>query len=251
MAKRKKIVIWVTYRKRYKMIFSLLAIIALVGLLSIELPNQDTIDEWSLPLSGKRIAVDAGHGGIDGGAESQSGLIEKDVTLAISLYLRDYLQQAGAEVVMTRIEDVDLASPGTKGFSNRKTQDLINRGKLVEGSEVDFLISIHLNSIPSSRWKGAQTFYYPKHQDSKRLAELIQHELVQNIDESNHRKSKTVSHVYLLKAVTAPSALVEVGFLSNPEEAELMAKESYQKQLAASIYRGALRFSAGESIENQ
>ncbi len=248
MRKRKKIVIWLTYDKRYRMVFTILAVLLLVALLSLELPNQNTLDEFSMPLSGKKIAVDAGHGGADGGAESKDGLIEKDITLAIALYLKDFLQQAGAEVIMTREVDTDLADPDTKGFSNRKRQDLITRGKLVEREDVDLLISVHLNAIPESRWKGAQTFYYPKHSDSKRLAELIQDELIQNIDENNTRKAKTVSHVYLLKAVSMPSALVEVGFLSNPGEARLMAQESYQKQLAASIYRGVLRFTTGETL---
>jgi N-acetylmuramoyl-L-alanine amidase len=251
MRKRKKIVIWITYRKRYRMLLSILGVMVLIGLLSLELPNRSTIDEFSLPLSGKRVAVDAGHGGADGGAESKEGLIEKDITIAIALYLRDYLQQAGAEVIMTREEDVDLAEPGTKGFSNRKRQDLITRGKLVEESDVDFMISVHLNAIPQSRWKGAQTFYFPNQDDSKLLAELIQDELVKNIDESNNRKAKSVSHVYLLKAVSAPSALVEVGFLSNPGEARLMAQTDYQKKLAASIYRGVLRYTAGESLGSE
>ena len=97
-------------------------------LLTQSMPAAKTWSYWTLPLSGKTIAIDAGHGGVDGGAVSKQGVIEKDLNLAIALYLRDYLQQAGAIVVMTREGDYDLATGDAKAYSKRKTEDLIEAG---------------------------------------------------------------------------------------------------------------------------
>jgi len=222
-------------------------VILLFTLMTYDFSSTKTWTHWTLPLSGKIIAIDAGHGGVDGGAKSESGLEEKEVTLKLALQVRDYLQQAGALVVMTREHDEDLASPGTRGFSRRKTEDLINRAKLVTKEQADLLITIHLNSVPSSRWRGAQTFYYPGREQSQRLATFIQEEIRLNLNNTN-RKANTAQTLYLLKVLPIPTALVEVGFLSNPEEAQLLGNEIYQNKLAASIYRGILRFNSGEQI---
>lgn len=210
-----------------------------------EIPSSRTWTHWSLPLSGKVIALDAGHGGADGGAVSRDGIIEKDLNLAIVLYLRDYLQQAGAIVQLTREGDYDLALPDTKGYSKRKTQDLTERADKVQKLQADLAVSIHMNSIPSPRWSGAQTFYSPKNTDSKRLAAIIQSEL-RVVLGNTQRIAKQADTIYLLKKLEMPTALVEVGFLSHPEEADLLADEQYQRKVAAAIYRGILRYTSGE-----
>ncbi len=217
-----------------------------VILLTQEVPATRTWTYWTLPLSGKVIAIDAGHGGADGGAVSKQGLVEKDLNLAIALQLRDYLQQAGAIVVMTREGDNDLAEEGTSKLSKRKTQDLQKRAEFVKEKNANLLLSIHMNSIPSPRWSGAQTFFYPNLPENAVLASLIQDEIRRNL-ENTERLAATVNTVYLLKAMNeVPSALVEVGFLSNPGEASRLADSEYQKRVAASIYQGVLRFTAGE-----
>lgn len=243
--RRKRIVIWLTYRSGIKIMLSALMVGLVAMIFTYDLSLMKTWTEWSIPLSGKVIAIDAGHGGRDGGAMNREGLIEKDINLKISLYLRDYLQQAGALVVMTREDDKDLADPETKG--SRKRQDLLRRVEFVNHKKADLLISIHLNSIPSSRWRGAQSFFYPNHEDNKQLATLIQEEIKKNMENTN-RAASQVNTIYLLKALKIPSALVEVGFLSNPEESKLLADEDYQKKMAAAIYRGILRYCAGEKL---
>jgi N-acetylmuramoyl-L-alanine amidase len=205
---------------------------------------------WNMPLAGKVIVLDPGHGGPDGGAVSADGLVEKDVTLPITFYLRDYLQEAGALVVLTRESDRDLAEEGTKGLSRRKTQDLFSRARLIKSSRADALISIHLNAIPSSRWSGAQTFYHPSREANKRLATWIQKELVHKLGNTT-RLSKQNGEVFLLKTSPVPAALVEVGFLSNPQEAAMLRDEGYQKKLAAAIYYGILRFFSGERLPDE
>lgn len=245
---RKRIFIWITKKGLYKLIAVSGLSVALVVLAVSEFASTRTWKHATLPLAGMTIAVDAGHGGVDGGAESRDGkVIEKEITLLLALQLRDYLQQAGALVIMTREDDRDLASPDTRGFSRRKTEDLLNRAALIKRSQADLMVTIHLNSMPSSRWRGAQTFYYPKREESRRLAVIIQDEIRKTVGNTN-RVANTAPTIYLLKALEIPSALVEVGFLSNPEEAALLQDEQYQRQLAAAIYRGILRYASGETI---
>ena len=245
--KRGRIIIWLTFKGSMKIAVSAGMVLLVIVILSYDMPSTKTWTYWTLPLSGKVIAIDPGHGGVDGGAVSRDGVIEKHINLIIALHLRDYLQQAGAIVVMTREEDKDLASSETKGLSRRKTEDLINRVKLINGKHADMLVSIHLNSLPSSGSHGAQVFYYPSHEDNKVLATFIQDELRKNL-ENTKRLANIVNTVYLLKAVKAPSTLVEIGFLSNPEEAKLLTKEDYQKKVAAAIYRGILKYGSGEKL---
>lgn len=204
-----------------------------------------TDSSWSLPLSGKIIIVDPGHGGIDGGAVSKEGLLEKDVALNISLIIRDYLQQSGALVIMSREEDQDLAKPSTSGVRNRKVEDLKRRVQLVNETGGDLYISLHLNAIPSPQWSGAQTFYNRSIDENEKIAKFIQEEIRTNLENTN-RFAKPIGNVYLLKYAEIPGALVEVGFLSNPTEAELLNTEAYQQKIAASIYQGILRYFTNE-----
>nr|WP_052476082.1 N-acetylmuramoyl-L-alanine amidase CwlD [Cohnella kolymensis] len=225
-------------------IVSCLILLTLVIFLS-EMPSARTWTHWTVPLAGKIIALDAGHGGADGGAVSREGVIEKDLNLAIVLYLRDYLQQAGALVLLTREGDYDLASPDTRGYSRRKTEDLLQRADRVRDRKPDLTISIHMNSIPSPLWSGAQTFYHPQNPESKRLASIIQREFREMLGNTT-RVAKKAETVYLLKTLEMPTALIEVGFLSHPEEARLLADEKYQRKVATAIYRGILRYGSGE-----
>ncbi|MCF6411818.1 N-acetylmuramoyl-L-alanine amidase CwlD [Pseudalkalibacillus salsuginis] len=210
-----------------------------------QLLSNDSWSTWSLPLTGKIIVLDAGHGGVDGGAVGKGDVQEKDIALNISLKLRDYLQQAGALVIMTRETDRDLANDGTKRIRNRKTEDLLKRTEIVNSSEADMFISIHLNAIPSSRWYGAQVFYNPAIEENEKLAKLIQDQIRSNL-ENTTRKAKPISTVYMVRKAEIPGSLVEVGFLSNPNERELLKSKLYQTKLAASIYQGILRFYANE-----
>lgn len=244
---RRRLIVWMTRRG-----WTRLAIVALLIALTAtaffsELPTSRTWSHWSTPLAGKVIALDAGHGGADGGAVSREGDIEKDLNLAIVLYVRDYLQQAGALVLLTREGDYDLASPDTKGYSRRKTEDLMKRVESLSGGrKIDLTISVHMNSIPSPQWSGAQTFFYPSNPENERLAAVIQAELRESLG-NTERIAKKAETIYLLKKLSMPTALVEVGFLSNSREANLLADEQYQRKVATAIYRGILRFASGET----
>ncbi|CAM4085674.1 N-acetylmuramoyl-L-alanine amidase CwlD [Mesobacillus thioparans] len=215
-----------------------LAVLFLI--LQYDFTENDSWESWNLPLSGKIIYLDPGHGGVDPGAGDDDPF-EKEIALNVSLKLRDYLQQQGALVIMTRETDIDLADKGLKGYSKRKVQDLKRRLDLINESEADFFATIHLNAIPSSKWRGAQTFYSTNFKENKRAAKLIQEELRRNL-ENTDRDAKAANSIYLLKHTNKPGVLVEIGFLSNPGEAANLKQEAYQEKVAASIYEGMLRY---------
>jgi N-acetylmuramoyl-L-alanine amidase len=237
------------YMKKAKvaLFFAGIAIIYLI--IQFQFDSNASWKTWSLPLSGKIIVIDAGHGGVDGGAVGNDGTLEKDIALEVALILRDYLQQEGALVKLTREEDKDLASPDTKGYSNRKSEDLKKRLELINNSDASMFLTLHLNAIPSTKWRGAQTFYHRHFDESRRLSLFIQDEIRGNL-ENTTRSAKAINNIYLLKYAEIPGALVEVGFLSNPAERNLLKTEEYQKQLAASIYQGILRYYTKEKAPN-
>lgn len=203
---------------------------------------------WSLPLSGKVIVIDPGHGGPDGGAIGKDKTSEKAIALTVAEKTRDYLQQAGALVYLTREEDKDLASKGTKGLSARKSEDIRNRLSFIHEKEADLFITIHLNALPSTRWRGAQTFYSTHLDENKQLAKMIQAELIRNL-ENTTRQALHIQNIYLLKHAEIPGALVELGFLSNEAERELLKQNKYQDKLAASIYQGILKYVTEDEID--
>jgi N-acetylmuramoyl-L-alanine amidase len=231
-------------RKKIKWLGFIVGFIVLLILFQWQFTNDKSWESWNLPLTGKVIYLDPGHGGPDGGAVGSSTL-EKDVSLSITLQLRDYLQEQGALVLLTREKDVDLADEDTSGYSRRKAEDLKKRVKIINESEADLFLSIHLNAIPSARWSGAQTFYNGRFVENEHVAKYIQDELRRNL-ENTERVAKPIDGVYLLKNTEKPGALVEVGFLSNPQEEKLLSTEKYQVKVAASIYNGILRYFTNE-----
>jgi N-acetylmuramoyl-L-alanine amidase len=229
-----------------KIVFWLVGLVVLIMLIKIPLPEfaKETAGlNW--PLTGKTIVLDAGHGGADGGAVGRDDTLEKDIALAVTKKVRDYLQQSGAIVYLTRETDTDLASEGTKGLSKRKAEDIKKRMDLIHSHNPDFFLTIHLNAIPSTKWRGAQTFYNPKSDEGKHLAKMIQAEITRNLENTN-RSALAINNLYLLNKAEIPGALVEIGFLSNAEERELLKDESYQRQMAGSIYEGILRYVTDE-----
>lgn len=230
--------------RNVKIISFIIGALLLFLLFQFQFFQKDTWDSWNLPLSGKVIVLDPGHGGPDGGA-GDSDALEKDIALKISLNIRDYLQEQGALVLMTREDDNDLASPSTKGISRRKVEDLKNRLAMINESDADLYLSIHLNAIPSPRWSGAQTFYSPHFIENKRVAKFIQDELIRNL-ENTKREAKILKNIYIVKNANKPGALVEVGFLSNPTERQNLKNEKYQRKISASIYNGVMRYFTNE-----
>ncbi|WP_010095702.1 N-acetylmuramoyl-L-alanine amidase CwlD [Ornithinibacillus scapharcae] len=224
-------------------------LVILIALIRYPLPEVEQTTGFSLPLSGKTIVLDPGHGGPDGGAVGSDKTQEKDIALEVVKTLRNYLEQAGAVVYLTREEDTDLADENTKGLSRRKAEDIRKRMEFINTHDADFFLTVHLNAIPSPKWRGAQTFYYPKSDEGKHLAKKIQAEIKRNLENTN-RTELAINNLYLLKKAEIPGALVEIGFLSNEEELELLKDGTYQRQMAASIYEGILRYVTEEPEED-
>lgn len=224
---------------------------AIILLLCIQFPANKVLPNWKAmpqPLAGQTIVLDPGHGGPDGGAKGSNNTDEKDITLKVAKLTKDYLQEAGAVVYLTREEDKDLADEETKGFSRRKSEDIRKRMEFIHEQEANFFITIHLNAIPDTQWSGAQTFYYPSFPENKHLATMIQSEIITNLENTN-RTPLEIENIYLLKHTEVPGALVELGFLSNEKERALLESSEYQDQLAASVYKGVIRYMVEEMEE--
>ncbi|MBT9253578.1 MAG: N-acetylmuramoyl-L-alanine amidase [Brockia lithotrophica] len=192
-------------------------------------------------LAGKLVVLDPGHGGIDGGAMGLGGeIVEDDTVLAIARYLRDYLQGAGAYVRLTREGDYDLAG---EGRGRRKERDMRVRAQIMNASDVDLAVSIHLNSVPSPKWWGAQVFYGEDPPESACLAWHVQRALAEHL--GTPRLPKKRDDLYLLRVARVPTILIEAGFLSHPEEARLLLTPIHQRRIALAIYDGIARYAEG------
>ena len=181
------------------------------------------------------IVVDAGHGGDDPGKIGINDALEKDINLQIALKLQKILEQNNIKVVMTRNTDAGLYS---EGATNKKAEDMQKRCKIIEDSNALFTVSIHQNSYTSPEIQGAQVFYYGESQEGKELAEVLQKSLVAELDKENHRTAKANESYYLLKKTKTPTVIVECGFLSNRQEAELLSDAEYQQKVAVAISKG-------------
>ncbi len=194
------------------------------------------------------IIVDAGHGGFDGGATTDDGVPEKGINLNIALYLKEYLNFFGFQVVLTRDSDISTEDEGLSTIRSRKSSDLHNRMALMEKTQNAVFVSIHQNHFSQSKYSGAQVFYSKNFSsESSGLAESIQESIVYFTQPQNKRQIKPCgTSVYLIYNAVKPAVLVECGFLSNNEEAEKLKTEDYQKQVAFSIATGILNYYEGQ-----
>lgn len=204
--------------------------------------------EWNSVFGGQQIVsvnsllptvvLDAGHGGEDGGAVSKTGaLVEKNINLSITLYLKDLLEANGFQVRLTREDDRLLYDRTVDYHGRKKALDLAARRKIAEETENCVLVSIHLNAFPMEQYRGLQVWYSPNNEASLLLAEQVQSTVREGLQPENHRKIKpATSSIYLLHHATFPALLIECGFLTNEEEAALLGSEEYQQQLAFHIF---------------
>lgn len=219
------------YNKKRNLLFILFGLLILTGAITAHNKNAQTTGAGT----GKIVLIDVGHGGSDPGKIGINDVLEKDINLEIAKLLSVYLRANGYTVVMSRTTDCMLSAPDA---SNKKTSDLNARIALMEQSHADFVISIHQNSYPDSSVHGAQCFYYENSQEGKYLAECLQNALVKLADPDNHRVAKANNTYYIMKNSSCPVVIVECGFLSNYQEAELLCDESYQRKLAFAITSG-------------
>jgi N-acetylmuramoyl-L-alanine amidase len=192
-------------------------------------------------LSNKVVVIDPGHGGMDPGKTGVNGKHEKHINLAISKFLKKYLEKSGAVVVMTRTEDEGLYDKDSNSrVREKKRQDLRRRTEYAMRKDTNVFVSVHQNALPPSQSKyyGAQTFYYQGSVEGEALAKCVQESLIEGIDNGNKREIKSTREYYILKNTSVPAVLVECGFISNSNEEQLLNTEAYQKKVAKCIEKG-------------
>ena len=241
MYKRRRplLIMWISKR-------NLISACIIIGLLTavwflMAPPDVAVLAPFSEAVSGKKVVIDAGHGGIDPGAKAPGITLEKNVNLDIAMHLKRLFSKAGVYVVMIRETDQDLGPDDFQGgMARHKKKDLEARVNLANNSGADLFLSIHANSFPGQSWSGAQTFYDRGEAESNTWARAVQSELVNQLG-PNNRKVKSADF-RVLSDTKMPAILVEVGFLSNPREARLLADQEYRVKVAESIYQGTVNY---------
>ena len=184
------------------------------------------------------VAIDAGHGGADGGTVGTStGIVESELNLIYAKKLTKYLENFGINVVNTRSDNNGLY---TTFGENYKLEDMQKRTEIINNSGAQILISIHMNKFSGSGENGAQVFFEQNDADSQKLANSIRDILVANFD--NARKLTLAGDYYILNNTEPIGVIVECGFLSNPTEEKLLQQEEYQNKICYSIYSGIINF---------
>lgn len=191
-------------------------------------------------LKDKVIVIDPGHGGSDSGAIGPGKTQEKTITLAIAQKVKALLERAGAKVLMTRQTDVDVYGPNASA-----TNELQARANMGNNNKADVFVSLHIDAFTTPTVGGITTHYYEKTGYDAMLARNIQDQL-DDIDNFSDRGTKA-SGFYVIKRTTMPAVLVELGFISNPDEEKMLNTPQTQQQLGQSIVQGLEAFFAQAS----
>jgi N-acetylmuramoyl-L-alanine amidase len=183
-------------------------------------------------IDGKRITLDAGHGGTDPGTHGlATGVQEKNLTLPITKKVKQYLEKKGAIVYMTRTTDVDVYGPDATD-----RQELQARVDVAEQNKSDMFISLHINASENTSVGGFSTYYHPKTKYDIQVAQCIQDRIMKtaNVDDLGVR----YANFYVNKRSSMPGALVEMLFLTNRREEKLLMNSWFQNKLAKAIADG-------------
>jgi len=210
-------------------------ILFLLGIISINFIHVKA-NEMNLPLFGKIIYIDPGHGGADPGAMYKD-LKEADINLEIAKVLKKTIEKRGAIVYLTRDGDYDLARPNAY---QRKKSDLGTRARIINESMADMYLSIHLNAETSSLWRGAQVFYDDVNPKNEKIAEIMQKRFQKNL--SSKREYKEINNGYMYKNINVPGVLIEVGFITNPSDRYLLKQSTYHQKVANNIVDGIIEY---------
>ena len=220
---------------RYTSLLPIYAVI-LVALLSITIGGSKVISVISENTSvefRRTVVIDAGHGGVDGGATSCTGVLESQINLEIAQKLNDLFNLLGINTVMIRNTDCSVYTEG-KTISQKKISDLKERVRIANSYENCVLISIHQNLFTEEKYSGAQVFYAHT-PGSQKLAKSIQSSFIKTINPNSHRQEKQADSIYLMQHIQCPGVLVECGFISNPQEERLLRDKSYQQKICSVI----------------
>ena len=201
----------------------------------------------------KLIIIDAGHGGIDGGAVGYNNTIEKDINLSIAKKLETMLKCCGFEVIMTRSQDKMVGNQLPQGASIRekKVNDIKTRVSLINSHPDAVVLSIHQNLFSDSKYNGAQMFYSTKNSDSKAIASFLQNRFATMLQTDNERVIKPVANnIYLMNHIDNPAVLVECGFISNALESASLSDDTYQNKIAFVIFASLCDYFEKDTIQD-
>lgn len=190
----------------------------------------------SAAVQGHAVVIDPGHGGSDTGAIGFSGVCEKDVALAVALRTEKLLRAAGAQVIMTRTEDTDVSYAGDSAVHELQARVDVGRNH----PEAELFLSIHCNSFTNPDAHGMETYYYPKTDADERFATLLNEELA--AAGGLYNRGVKYANFYVMRHSPMPASLVELGFLSNPQEEALLGGAEYQETMAQAIFRAIVRY---------
>lgn len=223
--------------------FSILLVFSMI--LVIFMGNRAiTVISEGLPIKRTNcIIIDAGHGGVDGGATSCTGKLESGLNLEIALRLNDLFHLLGYETRMIRTTDISIHTKG-ETIAQKKVSDLKERVRICNDTENAILLSIHQNNFTDSRYSGAQVFY-SNQDESRQLAENLQTNFRGTLNPGSKRQVKKGNGIYLLEHITCPGILIECGFLSNHEEEAKLRNPDYQQKLCCVIVSGVTNFLDG------
>lgn len=210
----------------YILIFCVFLIVPLLGNHAVTVFSDAGIHRQT-------VIIDAGHGGVDGGAVSCTGVYESNINLEIALRLEDLMHLLGIKTVMIRTTDCSIHTEGNT-IASKKVSDIKERVRIVNTTANAIFVSIHQNHYSDSRYSGAQVFYNSA-PESKQIADVLQNSLRSNLDPENKRQCKKSSGVYLMAHINCPGVLIECGFLSNPDEEGRLRDFDYQKKLCCTI----------------
>ena len=183
------------------------------------------------------VVIDAGHGGIDNGSIGYSGTLESEINLWYAKTLNEYFSQFGFKVIMTRENENGLYGPFA---SNKKKDDMKVRQSIIENAKPDMVISIHMNSFKETSSRGAQVFYAKDSTTGHLLAQNIQNQFKKLLIKP--RNECQVGDYFIVTCTKYPSVIVECGFISNPEEEQLLLTEDYKNQVCYAVVCGTLSY---------
>ncbi|MBR3721391.1 MAG: N-acetylmuramoyl-L-alanine amidase [Selenomonadaceae bacterium] len=185
-------------------------------------------------LHGKKIGIDPGHGGSDAGAVGPTGAMEKEVTLAISLELKKLLEEEGATVIMTRETDVEVSPKKNKATA---TEELQARVDIVNDAKVDIFLSIHMDSFTNRTARGTTGYYFSTgSKESRSLADKVRANIVDALGTMS--RGTQTCNFYVVKHSDMPATLIEVAFISHPDEEKLLTSKEGVRKAATAIADG-------------
>ncbi len=180
------------------------------------------------------IVIDAGHGGMDGGAVGVRGVKESPLNLAVAKLVERGLNKKGFRVIMTRKDE--------NALGKSKRADMQMRRKIMRGDDISVIVSIHMNKFKDSSVKGPRVFYMEDSKQGELLATQILTTLCATIE--HPKRLASTGNYFVLRESIAPAVIVECGFLSNASDAKKLQDPAYQQKLADGIVNGLVAYFA-------